>query len=416
MMSRHRRVGQLGAADGDDPVVDLLRRGPADAGLVHLALDLQVAEHRLPGLGQLEAHPRDEHPAGERMLELAVAVAELAHLGPQRHGAAGEQVHPVERVEAVFQLDAVGADVLHRRGAHRTGNERHVLQARQALGQRPGDEVVPVLAGAGLDDPGIGALFDQAPAHHLDLQHHLRHVAREHDVAAAAEDEFRCGAQFGVVDHAAHVGVARDAHQRLRHGRQAEAVVRFQAHARLDLHGRIFTDPSPHNRFPKTPPMPSFDAVLEPNLVEVRNAVDQTAKEIGTRFDFKGSSAKVELKEEELTVYADSDFQISQVLDILLAKMTKRSVDIRFLDRSAKIEKIGGDKVKQKITVKSGIDSDTAKKIQTVIKQSKMKVQAAIQGDTVRVTGGKRDDLQAAIALIRKEIADAPLSFNNFRD
>ncbi|MBX3624938.1 MAG: YajQ family cyclic di-GMP-binding protein [Rhizobacter sp.] len=162
--------------------------------------------------------------------------------------------------------------------------------------------------------------------------------------------------------------------------------------------------------------MPSFDAVLEPNLVEVRNAVDQTAKEIGTRFDFKGSSAKVELKEEELTVYADSDFQINQVLDILLAKMTKRGVDIRFLDRSAKIEKIGGDKVKQKITVKSGIDSDTAKKIQTTIKQSKMKVQAAIQGDTVRVTGGKRDDLQAAIALIRKEIADAPLSFNNFRD
>jgi uncharacterized protein YajQ (UPF0234 family) len=162
--------------------------------------------------------------------------------------------------------------------------------------------------------------------------------------------------------------------------------------------------------------MPSFDAVLEPNLVEVRNAVDQTAKEIGTRFDFKGSSAKVELKEEELTVYADSDFQINQVLDILVAKLTKRGVDIRFLDRSAKIEKIGGDKVKQKIVVKSGIDSDTAKKIQTLVKQSKIKVQAAIQGDTVRVTGGKRDDLQAAIALIRKEIADAPLSFNNFRD
>lgn len=162
--------------------------------------------------------------------------------------------------------------------------------------------------------------------------------------------------------------------------------------------------------------MPSFDAVLDPNLVEVRNAVDQTAKEIGTRFDFKGSSARVELKEKELTVYADSDFQINQVLDILLAKMTKRSVDIRFLDRSAKIEKIGGDKVKQTITVKSGIDSDTAKKIQTLIKQSKMKVQAAIQGDTVRVTGAKRDDLQAAMALIRKEIADAPLSFNNFRD
>jgi len=162
--------------------------------------------------------------------------------------------------------------------------------------------------------------------------------------------------------------------------------------------------------------MPSFDAVLDPNLVEVRNAVDQTAKEIGTRFDFKGSSARVDLKEKELTVYADSDFQIAQVLDILLAKMTKRNVDVRFLDRTAKIEKIGGDKVKQLITVKSGIDSDTAKKIQNLIKQSKMKVQAAIQGDTVRVTGAKRDDLQAAMALIRKEVPDAPLSFDNFRD
>ena len=162
--------------------------------------------------------------------------------------------------------------------------------------------------------------------------------------------------------------------------------------------------------------MPSFDVVLDPNLVEVRNAVDQTAKEVGTRFDFKGSSARVDLKEKELTIYADSDFQIGQVLDILLAKMTKRNVDVRFLDRTAKIEKIGGDKVKQLITVKSGIDSDTAKKIQNLIKQSKMKVQAAIQGDTVRVTGAKRDDLQAAMALIRKEVPDAPLSFDNFRD
>ncbi len=162
--------------------------------------------------------------------------------------------------------------------------------------------------------------------------------------------------------------------------------------------------------------MPSFDAVLEPNLVEVRNAVEQTAKEIGTRFDFKGSSARVELKEKELTVFADSDFQIGQVLDILIAKLTKRSVDLRFLDRSAKIEKIGGDKVKQPLVVKSGIDSDTAKKIQNLVKQSKLKVQAAIQGDTVRVTGAKRDELQAAMALLRKEVPDAPLSFDNFRD
>ncbi|HEX7439155.1 MAG TPA: YajQ family cyclic di-GMP-binding protein [Caldimonas sp.] len=162
--------------------------------------------------------------------------------------------------------------------------------------------------------------------------------------------------------------------------------------------------------------MPSFDAVLEPNLVEVRNAVDQTAKEIGTRFDFKGSSARVDLKEKELTLWADSDFQIGQVMDILIAKLTKRGVDLRFLDRSAKIEKIGGDKVKQTLVVKSGIDSDTARKIQTLVKQSKLKVQAAIQGDTVRITGTKRDDLQAAIAQIRKEVVDAPLSFTNFRD
>ncbi len=162
--------------------------------------------------------------------------------------------------------------------------------------------------------------------------------------------------------------------------------------------------------------MPSFDAVLDPNLVEVKNAVDQTAKEIGTRFDFKGSSARLELKDKEITLYADSDFQIGQVTDVLLGKLTKRNVDTRFLDREAKIEKIGGDKVKQLVVVKSGIDSETAKKLQTFVKQSKLKVQASIQGDTVRVVGAKRDDLQTAMALIRKEIADQPLSFTNFRD
>ena len=162
--------------------------------------------------------------------------------------------------------------------------------------------------------------------------------------------------------------------------------------------------------------MPSFDTVLDPNLVEVKNAVDQASKEIGTRFDFKGSSARVELKDKELTLYADSEFQIGQVIDELLGRLTKRNVDARFLDRTAKIEKIGGDKVKQLVVVKSGVDSDTAKKLQTAIKQSKIKVQAAIQGDTVRVTGAKRDDLQTAMALIRKEISDQPLSFDNFRD
>lgn len=162
--------------------------------------------------------------------------------------------------------------------------------------------------------------------------------------------------------------------------------------------------------------MPSFDTVLEPDFVEVRNAVDQSNKEIGTRFDFKGSSAKIELKDKDLTLYADSDFQIGQVMDILVAKLAKRNVDVRFLDTSAKVEKIGGDKVKQLVKVKAGIESDLAKKIQQLIKGSKLKVQAAIQGDTVRVSGAKRDDLQAAIALLRKEVTEVPLSFANFRD
>ena len=165
--------------------------------------------------------------------------------------------------------------------------------------------------------------------------------------------------------------------------------------------------------------MPSFDTVLEPDLVELRNAVDQSNKEIGTRFDFKGSAAKVEStdgKERTLQLHADSDFQIAQVRDLLITKLSKRGIDLRFLDFNAKIEKMGGDKVRLTVPVKQGIDSDTAKKIQTTIKQSKLKVQAAIQGDSVRVTGAKRDDLQAAMALLRKEVPDVPLTFNNFRD
>ena len=167
--------------------------------------------------------------------------------------------------------------------------------------------------------------------------------------------------------------------------------------------------------------MPSFDTQLEANLVEVRNAVDQTSKEIGTRFDFKGTSAKVELaeksaKERELTLFGDSDFQINQIRDVVLGKMSKRGVDVRFLDFSAKVEKIGGDKVKLVVVVKSGITAELGKKIQGLLKQSKLKVQSAIQGDVVRVSGAKRDDLQSAIALLKQEITDVPLSFANFRD
>jgi cyclic-di-GMP-binding protein len=162
--------------------------------------------------------------------------------------------------------------------------------------------------------------------------------------------------------------------------------------------------------------MPSFDTVLEPNLVEVKNAIDQSNKEIGTRFDFKGSDARIEQKDKELTLFADNDMQLGNVTDILIGKMAKRGVDIRFLDREAKPEKMSHDKLKQKVLVKAGIEADVAKKITKAIKDSKMKVQASIQGDTVRVTGAKRDDLQAAMALIKKEISDYPLSFNNFRD
>jgi uncharacterized protein YajQ (UPF0234 family) len=161
--------------------------------------------------------------------------------------------------------------------------------------------------------------------------------------------------------------------------------------------------------------MPSFDTVLEPNLVEVKNAVEQTQREIGTRFDFKGSSAAVELKDHDITITADSDFQRQQVEDILRAKLAKRNVDVRFLD-PGKVEKIGGDRVKQVLRVRSGIATEDAKKIQQLIKGSKLKVQAVIQGDAVRVSGAKRDDLQTAIALIRKEMAELPLSFTNFRD
>ena len=161
--------------------------------------------------------------------------------------------------------------------------------------------------------------------------------------------------------------------------------------------------------------MPSFDVVSEANMVEVRNAVDQANKEIGTRFDFRGSDSRVEKKEHELTVFADSDFQLGQVKDVLNNKMTKRKVDIRFMDEG-KIEKISGDKVKQVVTIKNGIQGDSAKKIVKLVKDSKLKVQASIQGDAVRVSGAKRDDLQSTMAMLRKEVTDLPLEFNNFRD
>jgi hypothetical protein len=161
--------------------------------------------------------------------------------------------------------------------------------------------------------------------------------------------------------------------------------------------------------------MPSFDIVCEADMIEVKNALDQANKEISTRFDFKGSDARVEQKERELTAYADDDFKLGQVRDVLTGKMAKRNVDVRFLD-IGKVEKIGGDKVKQVIKVRNGIEGDLAKKIVRAIKDSKMKVQASIQGEAVRVSGTKRDDLQSAIALVKKDVTEVPLGFQNFRD
>ncbi|MTD33853.1 YajQ family cyclic di-GMP-binding protein [Paludibacterium denitrificans] len=161
--------------------------------------------------------------------------------------------------------------------------------------------------------------------------------------------------------------------------------------------------------------MPSFDIVSEVNKVEVRNAMDQANKEVSTRYDFKGSDARIEVADKVLTLFADAEFQLEQVKDILINKLSKRGVDIRCLDY-AKLESVSGNKVKQAVTVREGVETDLAKKIVRLIKDSKLKVQASIQGEAVRVSGAKRDVLQECIALMRKEITDFPLQFNNFRD
>jgi uncharacterized protein YajQ (UPF0234 family) len=161
--------------------------------------------------------------------------------------------------------------------------------------------------------------------------------------------------------------------------------------------------------------MPSFDVVSQVNEVEVRNALDQANKEIGTRFDFKGSDARVEYSDKTLTLYADDDFKLKQVTDVLTAKLAKRQVDVRSL-KYGDVEKISGNKVRQPVTVRTGVDQELAKKIVRLLKDSKLKVQGSIQGDAVRVSGAKRDELQNAIALIRKTVTDFPLQYQNFRD
>lgn len=161
--------------------------------------------------------------------------------------------------------------------------------------------------------------------------------------------------------------------------------------------------------------MPSFDVVCKPNMIEVRNAVDQANKEIANRFDFKGSDARFEQKEFELTAYADDDFKLNQVRDVLANKMAKRAVDPRLLEFE-KAEKISGDKLKQLIKIKNGIEQTLAKKIVALVKDSKVKVTASIQGDAVRIASAKRDLLQECIALLRSQVNEVPLTFENFRE
>ena len=161
--------------------------------------------------------------------------------------------------------------------------------------------------------------------------------------------------------------------------------------------------------------MPSFDVVSQVNQQEVKNALEQANKEIANRYDFKGSDARVEQNELALTVYADDEFKLGQVMDVLRARLAKRNVDVRSLEPGT-VEKISGDKVKQPVTVKIGIAQDKAKSIVKLIKDSKLKVAGSIQGDAVRVSGAKKDDLQAAIQLVKKSVTGLPIQFINFRD
>ncbi len=163
--------------------------------------------------------------------------------------------------------------------------------------------------------------------------------------------------------------------------------------------------------------MPSFDIVSQVNQQEVKNAVEQANKEIANRYDFKGSDARIEFKEKEveLAVFADDDFKLGQVMDVLRGRLAKRGVDPRYLEPGDK-EKMSGDKLKQQVKVKNGIEQEKAKSIVKLIKDAKLKVAGSIQGDAVRVSGAKKDDLQAAIQLVRSSVADLPLQFINFRD
>ena len=164
--------------------------------------------------------------------------------------------------------------------------------------------------------------------------------------------------------------------------------------------------------------MPSFDFTSEADMVALKNAVDVASRQIDNRYDFKGTSAEVELNEKDkiITLHGDSDFQLDQIKDILFPAMEKKEAEsTKRLDHQA-VQKVSGNKVKQDLKIKLGIETEMAKKIVKLIKDGKLKVQASIQGDAVRVQGAKRDDLQECIALIRKEIVDFPIRAGNFRD
>ncbi|MDP2140149.1 MAG: YajQ family cyclic di-GMP-binding protein [Gammaproteobacteria bacterium] len=160
--------------------------------------------------------------------------------------------------------------------------------------------------------------------------------------------------------------------------------------------------------------MPSFDIVSEVDMPEVNNALDQARREVGTRFDFKGVDATFELRDKEITLTADSEFQLEQMLDILKGKLVKRNVDVKSLEMGE--VKKSGKQALQTVTIQQGIEADVSRKIVKLIKDSKSKVQTAIQGEKLRVTGKKRDDLQEVIALLREANLDVPVQFNNFRD
>lgn len=160
--------------------------------------------------------------------------------------------------------------------------------------------------------------------------------------------------------------------------------------------------------------MPSFDVVSEVDLHEVANAVDQANREVGTRFDFKGTAARFELKDTVITLLAENEFQLQQMMDILQPRLAKRGVDLLCL----KVDppQVSGRQARQMTTLRQGIETALAKRIVKLVKDSRMKVQAAIQGDQVRISGKQRDDLQEAMALLRRTELDMPLQFINFRD